>query len=497
MTRKKQFIQNAVILTAVSLLMRAVSFSFNVYAVNKIGAQGMGLFALIMSVYNFGVTFAASGIHLASTKVIAEEIAQGKSRKKAVNKCVIYALFFGFLALGLIFFASSFFANVIVKDSRIEMPLKILSVSLPCVSASFALGGYFTASGKVYKNSFVQVAEQIIKIASAVVLLNIYGGGTSESACMCLVASGTVAEIISFIMLFIVYRIDIRKENKSASRDLTKRVLKYGLPVAVSAYIRSALSTTENTLIPKTLEKFSGMKDSALSAYGVMHGMVMPMIFLPSGVVSSVSTLLVPEITMLNKLKNYKKIDNIIERTLSLTLMFSVGAAGILYFFSEELGMLFYKSSEAAYLLKLVAPLAVIMYADGVVDAVLKGLNQEIYAMRYDIVLSALSIFLILVLIPIKGVVGYIIVIYVSEMINAYLSISRLLEVSDFKIKPFSWTLIPGFSVLVASFFAKSFFENSVPKILCAVLIYAAIMLVYRGRRRTLQKKEFVLKYNQ
>ena len=497
MTKKKLFIKNAIILTAVSILMRGVSFSFNVYAANKIGASGMGLFALIMSVYGFGITFATSGIHLASTKVIAEEIAQGKSEREAVKKCVVYALFFGSLAMLLIFFGASFFANIIVGDSRIETPLKILSISLPCVSVSFALGGYFTASGKVYKNSFVQVAEQIVKIVSAIILLNIYGTKRAESACICLVASGTLAEIFSFLVLFVVYKIDIRKEQRASSPDLTSRVLRYGLPVAMSAYIRSALSTTENTLIPKTLEKFSGLKDMALSSYGIMHGMVMPMIFLPSGVVGSVSTLLVPEITMLNKLKNYKKIDDIIERALSLTLMFSVGAAGILYFFSEELGLLFYKNKEAAYLLKLVAPVVAVMYADGVVDAVLKGLNQEIYAMRYDIVLSAISILLILVLIPIKGVEGYIIIIYISEMINAYLSINRLIEVSNFKIRPFAWTAVPALAVVISSYAAKSFFENSIARIIVAILCYALVMRIYRGKSYTLQKRGFVLKYNQ
>ena len=187
MKRKQQFIKNAVILTAVSLFMRAVSFSFNVYAANKIGASGMGLYAIIMSVYNFGVTFSASGINLASTKLIAEEIAQGRNRKKAVKKCSLYALAFGTMAFFLIFFGSDFFANTIVGDGRIVLPLKILSVSLPCVAVSFALSGYFTATGKVYKNSLVQIAEQMIKIFGAVFLLGKIDVINCESACICLV----------------------------------------------------------------------------------------------------------------------------------------------------------------------------------------------------------------------------------------------------------------------------------------------------------------------
>lgn len=494
MLRKKQFIKNAFLLTAVSLLMRAVSFSFNVYIANKIGSSGMGLFAIIMAVYNFGVTLATSGINLASTKIIAEEIAQDKSKKAAVKKCVLYALFFGLIASFFVFFSSDYFANNLIGDARIELPLKILSFSLPCVSMSYALSGYFIASGKVYKNSSVQVTEQAIKIIIAVLLLNSLTVKSAKSACVALVASGTVAEIVSFLLLFLVYKFDIRKEKLKTSHDLTKRVLRYGLPVALSAYLRSALTTTENTLIPKSLEKFSGQKEAALSAYGIVHGMVMPMIFLPSGVVSSVSTLLVPEITMLNKLGDYKKIDNLIERILSLTLAFSIGAAGILYFFSYEISMLFYGETEVFYYLKLVAPIAVIMYADGVVDAVLKGLNQEIYAMRYDILLSALSIFLIATLIPSRGVMGYIVIIYISEMINAYLSISRLIEVSDFNIRPFGWTLIPATAIFVSCFFAKSLFGSNIVSLLVSVLIYTFIMVTYRGKSYTLQRKKIVVK---
>jgi stage V sporulation protein B len=225
--KKKRFIKNAVILTAVSLFMRAVSFSFNVYIANKISSSGVGLFALIMSVYNFGVTFAASGINLASTKVISEEIAQHKDTKAAVRKSLLYALFFGSAAFLLIYFGAQFFANIVVGDARIELPLKILSVSLPCVAMSFALSGYFTATGKVYKNAIVQVIEQIIRIAGAVLLLNIGKITSSQKACISLVLSGCAAEIISFLILYIVYKTDDNTAVKSKSSNLKRRIMRY------------------------------------------------------------------------------------------------------------------------------------------------------------------------------------------------------------------------------------------------------------------------------
>ena len=58
MSEFRRYVRNALVLVAASLLMRSVSLGFNAYVSGKIGAEGMGLFSLIMSVYGFAVTFA-------------------------------------------------------------------------------------------------------------------------------------------------------------------------------------------------------------------------------------------------------------------------------------------------------------------------------------------------------------------------------------------------------------------------------------------------------
>ena len=44
--------------------MRLVGFWFNIYLSKKIGAEVLGVFGLIMSIYLFFITLATSGIHL-------------------------------------------------------------------------------------------------------------------------------------------------------------------------------------------------------------------------------------------------------------------------------------------------------------------------------------------------------------------------------------------------------------------------------------------------
>ena len=263
--------------------------------------------------------------------------------------------------------------------------------------------------------------------------------------------------------------------------------------------MRSALSTIEHTMIPKGLKKHGSDADTALSSYGIVHGMVMPLIFFPSAVLQAFSSLLIPEVTRYHKRGDTNKINALIEKSLYTTLVFSIGASGIMFFFAEEIGMAVYKSPEAAYFLKMIAPLAAVMYADGVVDAVLKGLNQQVYSMGYNIADSAIAIVLMMFLLPAKGIDGYIIIIYVTEMVNAFLSINRLLHVSDFKIHPLKWTVLPSIGIFMSVYFVKSFggaptSTGAIIGMICAAVgIYAIFMLLLSAWsfKKTLVAKRF------
>ncbi len=495
MKRKTQFVANTFLLTAVSLFLRAVGVSFHAYIAGRIGAAGMGLFSLIMSVYNFGVTFACSGIGLASAKMVSEELAmerEGGARKSG-RLSILHGLFFGSVAFGVIFFCAPFVGAVFLGDARTVLPLRILSLSLPCVAMSAAMNGYFSAVGRVGKSAAVQLVEQVVRVALCMALLSQTNDSNAQTACILVVVSGCFAEISSFLVLFALYRKDvIRYERKKVGERILGRILHISLPVAVSSYVRSGLSTIEHAFIPRGLQMHGGDANSALSAYGVVHGMVLPLVLLPSAALQSFSTMLIPEVTMHYKRGENQRLRNLIERALSLTLAFSIGAAGVLFFFAEEIGMAVYQSREAAYFIRVIAPLAVVMYADGVVDAVLKGMNQQVYSMGYNIVDSALAVVLMLYLLPTRGIDGYVAIIYITEMVNAFLSITRLLYIADFSLHPIRWAVIPTLGISACSFFAKTAFSG-VFSVFIALILYAGVVLVYFGKRSYCIGKEFVV----
>ena len=113
MKRIKKFFINTIILVFSSVLLRLIAMFFNIYITNKIGEEALGVFQLIMSVYLFAITFACSGINIASTKIIAEELAIGNktSIKKITSKCIFISFVTGILASLLLFLG----ANIAVK----------------------------------------------------------------------------------------------------------------------------------------------------------------------------------------------------------------------------------------------------------------------------------------------------------------------------------------------------------------------------------------------
>ena len=99
MKKIKIFILNSIVLLVSSIILQIIGMFFNVYISNKIGSEAVGVFSLVISVYLFGITLATSGINIASTRVISEELAFNNDSgvKAATKKCIFISLITGII----------------------------------------------------------------------------------------------------------------------------------------------------------------------------------------------------------------------------------------------------------------------------------------------------------------------------------------------------------------------------------------------------------------
>lgn len=460
MKRTKVMFYNLLLLTGVSLIMRLVSLVFNVYVTGKIGAGGIGLYSLIMSVGGFAITFATSGVNLASTRMVAE--AQGKGNgcdvRAVMNRCIIYSLCFGISGMIILIFAAQHLSLYVLKDERCILPLRLLALALPFISLSSALSGYFNAVRRVYKSSTVSFCEQFVTIAVTVRLLALLIPKGIGYACAALLGGTLISEFSACLISYILYRFDLHKHIQKGSvkdKHITSKMLSISLPVAFSAYVRSGLVSIEHILIPRGLKRFGSSSDSALAAYGTLHGMVMPVILFPMAIMNAFAGLLVPEIAESLAGGETDRVDNIVERVFHIALIFGIGIAGIMICFSAELGRLIYNSDEAGMFIKIMAPLIPVMYLDHVVDGMLKGMGEQLYSMKVNIFDAAMSVVLVYFVVPVYGVYGYVLVIYAMEIINASLSIVRIFKCSNAGVAIIRWLFKPLVSVIGATSLTK------------------------------------------
>ena len=163
MTRLKKYVSNGALMTAVALILRGLGVAWSANISQRIGAEALGLYTLLGSVYGFALTLALSGINLTATRLVSDALGEGNGAKLRVSmkKCICYSLFFGILSAVLLAVFAEPLSLRALGDARCILPLRLSAVTLPLIALSSCFNGYFTAVRRVYKNAVVQISEHI------------------------------------------------------------------------------------------------------------------------------------------------------------------------------------------------------------------------------------------------------------------------------------------------------------------------------------------------
>jgi len=297
-----------------------------------------------------------------------------------------------------------------------------------------------------------QMAEQLLRIALILAILPAALGKGLGEACAAVVLAGTAAELFSGGVIWWGYRRDLRRvrgtEKNAPARGVLRRLWSIGAPVAATRYVGSALRTLENVMVPGCLAAFSGSRDLALEQFGALKGMAMAILFFPFSFLSTLSTLLLPEITEAYAQGRQRLLARLISRTIGITLAVSVLMGGLFTLFAGELGEVLYHDSQVGFYIRVLGPVMPFMYLESMVDGILKGLNQQLSTFRYSVWDSVARIALIALLVPRAGMKGFLFVMLLSNLFTGTLNLHRLLAVTGLPIRWGQWAVKPLLSFL-------------------------------------------------
>jgi stage V sporulation protein B len=426
-----------------------------------------------------------------------------------MKRALIFAAITGVFAFLLTAVISKPLALHWLKDIRVLRPLRILAICLPMAAISSVINGYFSAVRRVYKNAFSQTAEMTVKIVSTVSLFSFVFVKDAELACILLVCGSVISETVAFVINIILYLFDCTyhlshfsapredgiSKRPNGSVSLSAKILSIAMPVALTSYIRSALIAIEHSLIPKGLKKFGASSSQALSSYGTLVSMALPVINFPYALIGPFSALLIPEIAESRTREEKRHVKYIAHRAFQTSITFAICISGMFFIFSKSLGLALYGSEEAARYIRLLAPLIPIMYTDSVTDAILKGMGEQFYAMKVNIADALISVTLVYFLVPIYGIYGYIITIYAAEIINTALSIRKMIKVTSLRPPVVKFIIGPLLSA-VGSFavlgLLRPFFNFKEAGLIVGILTYIAVYIFFLACLGVVSKEDFI-----
>lgn len=423
--------------------------------------------------------------------------------KIAMRKCILYSLSFGLLALILLVLSAGYCSSVLLHNKVSTMPIYIMAISMPFNSVITSLSGYFTGVRRVSKTSFSRILTMFLQVTLTCIFLYTLPSNNLSTVCTYLILASTISAIFEFIVTYILYLIDSRKFifRSSISDGYLKKILRISLPVAITSYVRSGLSTLKQLLIPFSLERHSSSCDEALSQYGLINGMTMPLLMFPCIIITSCAGLLIPEFARYNLKKDFDRMNQVTSFIFKFTSFFSVCIIGIFLTFTEEICFFFYHDINIANFLSLLSPLIILIYLDKIIDAMLRGLDKQVGVMFCNIVDLISTIALIYTLVPVFGIYGYIAIIAISELLNFTISLIQLHKVTHFKFDFISYVIIPFLLVLATKFLFDSI-DNYIEydlgfvilKVLIFIGVYICLLCIFNIFKFFKNKKVFISK---
>lgn len=407
--------------------------SFQVYLSRRIGAAGIGLLQLVLSVGSLATVAGVAGIRTATMYLTAEALGSKKSEQlpRVLSGCWCYSLICsGAVGLCLYCFAP-WLAQHWIGDSRTVPALRLFAAFLPSACLCAVCTGYFTGANRIGTLAIVEVAEQICGMGITLALLAFWAGINPGRACLAVVLGTSLGCLLTLVLLVFLRLAEHQKLGSPV--PVRKKILNAALPLAAADLLRSGISTLENLLVPKRLALFPG-EGNALAAFGTVSGMVFPILMFPACILFGLAELLIPEMARCAAAGQRSRIQYLAKRSLKAALLYALFCSGLIYFLSDALCRTLYHNDHAGQLLAQYAIIIPVLYCDAITDAITKGLGQQKICVRYNIITNTLDVIFLYYLLPRFGLRGYFISFTVTHVLNFLLSLRLLIRTAHFHI---------------------------------------------------------------
>ena len=350
-----------------------------------IGLEGIGLYMLVMPTYGLFITIATLSLPIAISKLVSENT---RNNKNVVLGIIPVALLFNIIIIAILILSSKFISNTLLQNSKLYYPILAMSVTLPFITLSSIIRGYFFGRQKMIPHVTSNLFEQIVRLAMTIIITPYLLKFGVISAVTGLILFNVISELLSiFILFFFIPRnVKISKNDLKPDYNNVKDIFSISVPTTAGRIISSVGGFLEPIIITFVLLAIGYNNDYITMEYGVISGYVFPMVMLPQFLSGAVANALLPTISEYNTLNMKKAIKRKLYQAITFSLLIGIIFTILFMIFPEISLKLMFNETDGAKYLFFAAPIFLLTYIQGPIVSTLQAMDKAKIVMNSSLI---------------------------------------------------------------------------------------------------------------
>ena len=420
MNLKNSLVSGTIILTLSGLLSRVIGFFYRIFLSQHFGEEAMGIYQLIGPVMGLSYALCISGIQSAIAKQIAE-----KASKKVLYIGMCISLSVSVLCMSFLVNKADYLAGNILYEPRLAPLITVLAYSLPLACIHSCINGYFYGKKQAKYPAILQLLEQLARVLAVIIIFTINDAKGVETPLYITIMGVLVGEIVSSLFSILFYRLEKKKKypvKNTSTLSIVLEIFRYSIPLTTTRIVVGLLQSVENIYIPQNLLLAGYNTTEALSLFGVLTGMALPLIMFPTAITNSLSSMLLPAVSEQNAEKTPDELSGMLKKSISFCML--LGFLCFLGFFilGKFLGNFLFHSSLAGTFIMCLSFICPFMYTNTSLGAIINGLGKTGFTFFTHIISTLIRLFFVFYMIPKFGILGYLWGVLLSQLFSFLIS---------------------------------------------------------------------------
>ena len=378
---KEKFIKSTIILIIGGLLTKILGMIIRIITTRIIGLEGIGLYMMIMPTYGLFITIATLSFPIAISKLVSENT---RNNKKVVLGILPVAMVINIFIVFVLAFISVFISDKLLHNKQLYIPVIAMSTTLPFITISNIIRGYFFGKEKMIPHVTSNIVEQIIRLLMIIIItprLLKYGVITTITG---IILYNIISELLSIFVLFgfIPKNVKIYKTDIVPDYDNIKDIFKISIPTTMGRIISSVSVFLEPIIIMYVMLKTGYSSAQITKEYGIISGYVLPIVMMPQFLSAAISNALLPTISKYYVNNNNKQIKRKLYQAITISLFIGIFFTVIFMAFPKSILEIMFNDSSGYNYLIYAAPIFILTYIEGPIISTLQAINKANIIMK-------------------------------------------------------------------------------------------------------------------